>query len=322
MGPLFVSSGDLVADRRYKWALDYLARGDRKAAADVLQQVLETAPAFAAAWFALAGIREREGDREGAVSALRAARDADRDDYHGARLHLARLGAGEATAELTATYVRRLFDQHAPEFEDSLLQRLAYRAPQLLSEAVQNLARTAGRPARFAAMLDLGCGTGLAGIAFRPLVDRLVGVDLSCAMIAEARRKSIYDRLETGELVGFLAAEAARATTYDLVVAADVFVYMSDLTVPAAAVRRILAPCGLFAFTVETHAGDGVILRETLRYAHGVAHIRAALEKAELAVVHLTEVATRTEKGEPVAGLLVAATTIASKGGGAGRGGP
>ena len=112
--PLFVSSGDLVADRRYRWALDYLSRGDADAAAEVLVQVVETAPGFATAWFALGAIRERLGDRDGAIAAFSAARDADREDYHGARLHLARLGVGEATPAMTAVYVRRLFDQHAP----------------------------------------------------------------------------------------------------------------------------------------------------------------------------------------------------------------
>jgi len=47
--PLFVSSGDLVADRRYAWALDYLKKGDPAAAADILEQVVETAPNFATA---------------------------------------------------------------------------------------------------------------------------------------------------------------------------------------------------------------------------------------------------------------------------------
>ena len=47
----------------------------------------------------------------------------------------------------------------------------------------------------FGAMLDLGCGTGLGGAAFRPFVDRLVGVDLSPAMIAQAAAKGLYDRL-------------------------------------------------------------------------------------------------------------------------------
>jgi predicted TPR repeat methyltransferase len=297
-GPLPISSGDLIADRRYQWAMAYLARGDRAGAAEILEQVLETAPAFAGAWFALGAIREAEGDRERAIAAFVAARDADPQDYHGARLRLARLGVGEATPAMMQLHVRRLFDQHAPRFDQSLLQHLDYRAPQLLFEAVAAV-RT-----RFAAMLDLGCGTGLAGAAFRAEVDRLTGIDLSAAMIDEARRKALYDRLETGELVEFLAAEAIAEARYDLVVAADVLVYVEDLAAVAAAVRRVLAPGGLFGFTVETHAGDGVLLRESLRYAHGAAHVRAAMADAGLNLAHLAEVATRIERGEPVAGLL------------------
>ena len=165
--PLFVSSGNLVADRRYQWALDYLKRGDAEAAADILAQVVETAPGFATAWFALASIRERLGDRDGAIAAFAAARDADREDYHGAQLHLARLGVGEATPAMTGVYVRRLFDQHAPEFDEALTGRLDYVGPRLLLDAVR---AHANAPQRLGSVLDLGCGTGLSGAAFRPLV--------------------------------------------------------------------------------------------------------------------------------------------------------
>jgi predicted TPR repeat methyltransferase len=309
MQPVFISSGDLIADRRHQWALDYLARGDLAGAAEILEQALETAPTFAGAWFALGTIRETQGDRERAIAAFRAARDADPQDYHGAQLRLARLGAGEATPAMMERHVRRLFDQHAPRFEQSLLQQLAYRGPQLLFEAVMAVARTAGRPMRFAAMLDLGCGTGLAAAAFRAAVDRLTGIDLSAAMIEEARRKAFYERLVTGELIGFLAAEAGAQTRYDLVVAADVLVYIADLAGVAAAVSRVLAPSGLFAFTVETHAGDGVLLRQSLRYAHGAAHVRSAMAGAGLKPLHLAEVSTRTDRGEPVPGLLGVATS-------------
>jgi predicted TPR repeat methyltransferase len=306
--PLLISSGDLIADRRYQWALDYLARGDRAGAAEILAQVLETAPAFAGAWFALGAVREAEGDRERAVAAFLAARNADPQDYHGARLRLARLGVGEATPAMMQVHVRRLFDQHAPSFDQSLLQHLDYRGPQLLLEAITAVTRPAGHGPQFSAMLDLGCGTGLAGAAFRGQVDRLTGVDLSAAMIEEARRKTLYDRLETGELVEFLATEAGAQARYDLVVAADVLVYMQDLAIAAAAVRRVLAPGGLFGFTVETHAGDGVLLRESLRYAHGAAHVRAAMAGAGLNLAHLVAVSTRIERGEPVPGLLGVAT--------------
>src|SRR5262245_64340174 len=153
--PLFVSSGDLIADRRYHWAIDHARRGDFSGAADILAQTVELAPRFATAWFALGAIRDQLGDRAGAVAAFSAARDADPEDYHGARLHLARLGAGEATPGMTETYVRRLFDQHAPSFDAAMLERLDYRGPQVLFDAVRG---TAGNPLRFGSMLDLGCG--------------------------------------------------------------------------------------------------------------------------------------------------------------------
>jgi predicted TPR repeat methyltransferase len=303
-GPLLMSSGDLIADRRYQWALDYLARGDRAGAAELLEQALEAAPGFAGAWFELGAIREAQGERERAIAAFEAAGRADPQDYHGARLRLARLGVGEATPAMMQRHVRRLFDDHATGFDQRLLQRLDYRGPQLLLEAVTAAARSAPGRTRFAAMLDLGCGTGLAGAAFRTKVDRLTGIDLSAAMIAEARRKGLYDRLETGELLEFLDAAAAARARYDLVVAADVLVYVQDLASVAVAVRRVLAAGGLFAFTVETHAGDGVLLRESLRYAHGAANVRAAIAGAGLKLIDLAEVATRAERGEPVAGLL------------------
>jgi predicted TPR repeat methyltransferase len=303
MTPLFVSSGNLIADRRYKWAIDHAQRGDLAGAADILVQTLEIAPAFATAWFALATIRDVLGDRDGAIAAFEQAGAVDADDYHGARLHLARLGAGDATPDMTATYVRRLFDQHAPDFDTAMLERLDYRGPQLLLDAVKAVAK----PLRFGCMLDLGCGTGLGGAAFRPWVDWLVGVDISPAMVEQARHKGLYDRLVAQDLVGFLGDGAANRTEYHLVLAADVFVYVSDLVPVVAAAASVLASGSLLAFTVETHAGAGVRLGATLRYAHGAAYVRDAIAAAGLSVVHLAEASTRTEKGVPVPGLLAIA---------------
>ncbi len=300
--PLFVSSGDLVADRRYQWALDFAKRGDFPAAADILRQVVETAPGFATAWFALASIHEQLGERDAAVAAFARARDADPEDYHGARLHLARLGAGEATPAMTATYVRRLFDQHAPDFDEALVGRLEYCAPEILLSAVRTIA---AHPLRLGSVLDLGCGTGLSGAAFRPCCDWLVGVDLSPGMIEQARAKGLYDKLAAADLLEFLDSDPD--AQYHLVLAADVFVYCSDIAPIAAATARVLAPSGLFVFTVETHDGQGVQLRPTLRYAHSADHVRAAVKDAGLKLLHLSSAETRQEKGQPVAGLAVVA---------------
>jgi len=306
-GPLFVSSGDLIADRRYQWALDMAARGDFADAADILEQTVELAPRFAAAWFALGTVRDRLGNRTGAVAAFARARDADPEDHHGARLQLARLGEGEVAPAATRNYVRRLFDQYAARYDTALTEHLHYRGPQILREAVETAMRAAGRPLHFAAMLDLGCGTGLAGAVFRPFVDRLVGVDLSAAMIAQAAAKGLYDRLAGAELADFLAAEAAAAAHYQLAVAADVFVYLSDIAPVIAAIARVLAPGGLLAFTVETHSGDGVKLLATLRYAYGESYLRSVIAGAGLTLLELSEAAIRTEKGVPVRGLVLVA---------------
>jgi predicted TPR repeat methyltransferase len=306
-GPLFVSSGDLIADRRYTWALDHAARGDFSGAADILAQTLELVPGFATAWFALGAIRDRLGDRRSAIAAFEQARDADPEDYHGARLQLARLGAGTATPAMTETYVRRLFDQYAARYDAALTEHLHYRGPAILLGAVESVMRAAGRPMHFYSMLDLGCGTGLGGGAFRAFVDWLVGVDLSPAMIAQAAAKGLYDRLFTGVLAAVLADEIAKAGKYHLVLAADVFVYVNDLAPIIADIGRVLAPDGLLAFTVETHAGDGAMLLPTLRYAHGEAYLRSLLDNASLTPAHLAKASVRSEKGVPVNGLVVVA---------------
>ena len=72
-------------------------------------------------------------------------------------------------------------------------------------------------------------------------------------------------------------------------------------------VADLLAPDGLFAFTVETHDGGGVVLGPKLRYAHGERHVRETLEAAGLTILRLVPVSTRMEADEPVPGLLVVA---------------
>jgi predicted TPR repeat methyltransferase len=300
-----ISSGDLLADRRYRFGRDLVARGDDAGAADLFAQAIEAAPGFAPAWFALGDVRARLGDEAGAAAAFARTLELDPDDHCGAALHLARLGRRDAAKAMSGAYVRVLFDQYAGHF-DAALARLDYAAPARLRDAVED-----ARPgAAFATMLDLGCGTGLAGAAFRSMAARLTGVDLSPGMIAAARAKQLYDRLETADLAAFLAAEHACGATYDLVIAADVLVYIFDLAPVAAAVARVLGPGGLFGFTVETHGGDGVELGERLRYRHGEGHVRAALASGGLSPVVLSPVTTRIEGAAAVAGLLVLASRL------------
>jgi predicted TPR repeat methyltransferase len=300
----FASSGDLLADRRYEMARAYRAEGDLAAAIDLLRQALELAPGFAAGWFDLGELREQAGQREDAIVAFEKALAVDPSDRHGAGLRLKLLNIGGHA--MSADYVRSVFDQYASKF-DTALSALSYSAPRLLMEAVQQICRERNRPMQFGTMLDLGCGTGLSGEAFRPSVEWMEGIDLSPAMVEQARRKNLYDRLEVCDLTEVLDRHQHADARFNLIVAADVFVYCADLTLIAALVAQVLALDGLFAFTVETHDGGGVILGPKLRYAHGEMHVRQALEAAGLSVLRLEAVSTRNEADVPVPGLLVIA---------------
>jgi predicted TPR repeat methyltransferase len=304
MQPFFVTSGNMTADRRYEFAQQYFKRGDLDAAADVMAQAVELAPAFAAAWFALGEINDARGRHEEAVAAFRKARDHDRDDRHGATLHLMRLGV-EAMGEMPEAYVRTLFDQYAPEFNRALLETLNYRGPRVLRDAVREVLKAEGRDEQFRRAVDLGCGTGLAARAFARSAAEIVGYDLSPGMIEQARQIDLYDHLAVADMVAALRGEADGST--DLIFSADAVVYLSDLAPLFTEVSRVLSDDGLFACTFETHEGDSVILGAGLRYAHSAGYVGEALLQAGLTQLHAARVSTRDESGVPVPGLVVVA---------------
>jgi predicted TPR repeat methyltransferase len=302
--PIYLPSGDLIADRRYQWARDREAKGDLAGAADLLEQALQLVPGYASAWFALGEVRGKLNDRAGAIAAFQKAAKVDPQDRHGAALQLIRLDVAPAGG-MPPGYIQALFDGYAPAFDTALTEKLGYRAPELLLRAVE--AACAGERMKFGSALDLGCGTGLAGAAFRPFCDWLVGVDLSPGMLAQARGKGLYDQLIESDIMHCLTGERAAYAHYHLITFADVLMYFDDLIPVLNAAALVLAPGGILAFSVETHDGDGVMLRETLRYAHGTDHVGAALGAAGLKIRSLESAATRIEKGEPVSGLIVVA---------------
>ena len=302
---MFLSSGDLVADRRFDFARDLQLKGDLVAAADLLLQAIELAPGFASAWFTLGEIREQLGERDAAIEAFRKAQVADPRDRHGARLRLMRLGA-ERLADMPQGYVRALFDQYAPKFESALVDDLGYRGPALLFKAVLAVRAAVRKPAFFSRAIDLGCGTGLAAAAFVRNVDHFTGIDLSPRMIEKARATSLYAELEVDDLLQGLRRKPDASA--ELVLAADAMVYIADLGPVLAEAKRVLVPGGIFAFTTETHDGEGVILGEGLRYAHAADHVRASVEAAGLNLSQLEDRSARNEDNMPVPGLVVVAT--------------
>jgi predicted TPR repeat methyltransferase len=156
-------------------------------------------------------------------------------------------------------YVARLFDSYANEFEKHLVGRLQYAAPERFRTILFDRLRPNLK------ILDLGCGTGLIGAMLKKKADKLIGVDLSKNMLEIAGQKNIYDQLIQADIVEYLRS---CDTQFDLVIAADVLIYVGELSETFSLVSQALPSGGLFAFTVEQYEGSGYFLNTTLRYSH------------------------------------------------------
>jgi predicted TPR repeat methyltransferase len=216
---------------------------------------------------------------------------------------IARAQAIAAAPRSDPGYVRHLFDQFSADYDNRMMGQLGYAAPQILKDLADLV-----MPGRdHLRVLDLGCGTGLAGLLFKPRASRLIGIDLSPAMIEKARARGIYDSLVVGDI------ETALDDEYDLILAADTLVYLGDLGSVFAAVADHLAPGGFFLFTTEAKEGPrdnpGFELGPKRRWRHGEAYLREAAKAAGLSVAGLVSASPRTESHQPVPGFAVALTS-------------
>ncbi|MBM3535477.1 MAG: tetratricopeptide repeat protein [Alphaproteobacteria bacterium] len=179
---------------------------------------------------------------------------------HGTARHMIAALSGETPAAAPDDYIRQLFDDYAERFDQHLTTELGY-APQ---RYVDVLRRAAGPARRFTACIDLGCGTGILGTSLRPIVERLVGIDLSPGMLAQAEARKVYDDLSVAGIEPYLEQTAQR---FDLFFAGDVLVYLGTLDRLFAKAAARAMPGAWFGFSVET--ADGACGRQSCRLHPG-----------------------------------------------------
>ena len=287
------SSGDLIVDRRFAFAEGLAAEGDLAAAIELLSDALQRVPDWAAGWFRLGEWHEAQGALAAACVAWEKALALDSADRLGAGIKRDLARRVPMIETLPAAFVETLFDQYAAKFDTALVEKLDYRAPELLRAALANR--------RFGRVMDLGCGTGLAGEAFRDAADWLAGCDLSAAMLGQAQSKGVYDQLDKVDL-----ADLELGAAYDLILAADVFVYLGALERIVAWCAGSLNPGGVLAFTVE--AGDAPLtLRESRRFAHSRRYVEDVLTAAGFSAIRITDAVLRRDRGAEIAGFVVVA---------------
>ncbi|MEM1199023.1 MAG: class I SAM-dependent methyltransferase [Pseudomonadota bacterium] len=161
-----------------------------------------------------------------------------------------------------------LYRDWADTYDDHLEQGLSYLSPKgvaaIFAEYVDDLG---------VHILDVGCGTGLAGMA---AVGRgfknLDGLDISPEMLEQARKKGIYSALIQGDLTG--ALEIADHT-YNAAISSGTFTHAHVGAVAFDEIFRILKPGAVFACTVNAEVwvenGFGPKIRELT--GRGVMHV-------------------------------------------------
>ena len=193
-------------------------------------------------------------------------------------------------------YISTLFDRFAPDFDAQLTGELEYRAPKILASTIKGHL-TEGKIRLD--ILDLGCGTGLGGVAFKKLAKRIDGVDLSGEMLKLARKRRIYKHLTKSDIITHLNRVNRK---YDLVTGADVFVYFGALNALFAGVERILKPGGFLVFSVESNKNSSFELTPSGRYVHGRSYVRKVAKWGGLNECSVNREIVRQEYGEPVFG--------------------
>ena len=177
------------------------------------------------------------------------------------------------------------FDRWAPSYDRSVCQRLIFEP---VHDAALNAFSGVSAPPHD--VLDVGCGTGrlLESVALRWGETRLTGIDLSEAMITEARRKHEGDARFTFK-EGTASALPLESASIDAVFSTMSFHHWGDQASGICEVARVLRPSGLFILA-DVDAPLLFLLRPILNWAdranfQGPQAIQRFLEQAALTVV-------------------------------------
>ena len=126
---------------------------------------------------------QNQGKLEEAIEAYKKALSI-RPDYGNSKHMLSAL-TGITLKNAPREYVENLFDGYSKNFEASLVDKLDYKIPKLVSDILIK----PNSNGSLGSVLDLGCGSGLLGPEIRDHCSQLEGIDLSKKMLELANQK-------------------------------------------------------------------------------------------------------------------------------------
>jgi predicted TPR repeat methyltransferase len=186
-------------------------------------------------------------------------------------------------------YIQQIYRCFSSNDESLMRDELEDQAPERLRDTI----KAAIGERHDLAILELGCGSGLAGVCLKPWASIMVGVDLSPEMISLARNRNIYGQLEIAEITDWLGQTEKR---FGLIVACECLNYFGDLHPVISAAAQRLKRGGIFGLTMERGDHYPFPLTDTGRYTHHSDDIREVSAECGLTVI-------RVDEGIPASGI-------------------
>ena len=216
---------------------------------------------------------------------------------HGEAKHLLSTLTGEKNSSAPREYVENLFDGFANNFDQSLVENLNYDIPRVITE----LAVKEHGSGSLGSILDLGCGTGLAGVKIKEFCSNLEGIDLSNEMLNQARKTDVYDRLDHVDIIEYLSSFDL---DFDCFISTDVFIYVGELSEVFRLIKTRNKKPGKLIFSTEHTEMDGFHIEKSGRYSHSKSYIEGLCKKFNYSITHFSKTNLRKERGVFLTGGL------------------
>ncbi len=193
--------------------------------------------------------------------------------------HMLAALSGHQPTNIPQTFVQDLFAQYADHYNQHMKSTLNYQLPGTMraffGKHIQ-LQKTLN-------VLDLGCGTGLSGIAFKDLAKNIIGVDLSLAMLKQAQDLKVYDYLLQANINCSIPGEYKNY--FQLIISVEVLSYIGALESLFINVSNTLCTHGWFLFSIEEIINHDYSLQPSGRFAYNNNYIIKCANNSNLTIL-------------------------------------
>ena len=268
-------------------------------AIDSFRRALDLSASYKAAYEGLGICYSDMGARDHAIECFNRYLELAPDDNDEVKLRLARLNAVAIPEHYPEAMTLKTYEKKAQNWDTDILRPgMEFLGPRHVRETLEALNL---QQVRQLDVLDIGCGTGVCGEYLRSYARHLEGVDVSPHMLAQAQKKSYYDKLECADAIGYMQ-DSKR--TFDLIVASGVLILFGDLAPVFQAAAHLLKPGGIFVFTLYRSESEAVMVRHNLHFAHNADYVREKAEAANLQLALLEQKVHEYDLGEPQPGWI------------------